>query len=73
MIPPANLAALDQAQAWCEHELSRNVATFRALSAERGESEVLMQAVRELAAWTPRQLGGMLAVAVARLARQEAR
>lgn len=72
MIPAAEIAALDQARAWCDHELSANVERFRGAAAVHGADETLMTAVRELVAgWTPQQLGGMLAVAIARLAQDD--
>lgn len=74
MIPAADLAELDQARARADQELTANVGLFRDVAAETSEDEAMLQAVMALTGgkWTVRQLGGMLGVAIARLARQEA-
>lgn len=71
MIPAADLAALDQARARADQALDGNLTTFREVVAESGEDVAMMQATVTLAKMSPKQLGGMLAIAMARLARRE--
>lgn len=71
MIPAADLAALDQARARADQALNGNLDVFRQVAAESGEDVAMMQATVTLAKMSPRQLGGMLAIAMARLARRE--
>lgn len=73
VIPAPELAALDQAQAACEDALMKNVALYRQHAESVGSGEALMQLCIELGReCTPHQLGSMLAVAIARIARREA-
>lgn len=72
VIPARELAALDQAQARCEEALAGNAELFRERSAELGSGEALMGLCIELGRqYTTEQLGSMLAVAIARLAREK--
>ncbi|WP_458317088.1 hypothetical protein [Mycolicibacterium brisbanense] len=71
MIPAGELAELDQARARADQALDGNLATFRQVVAESGEDVAMMQDTVTLAKMSSKQLGGMLAIAMARLARRD--
>lgn len=71
IIPAGDLAALDQARARADRALDGNLDVFRQVVSESGEDVAMMQATVSLAKMSPKQLGGMLAIAMARLARRE--